>query len=127
MRYSCSKDIYEKYVKNGQEVILLETTKSWNSCQYSSHNIFRKVEHDWKMTYLARTEDTNEASIEWRFDFTAQDLKISSVFINFETKVYENGRISLLFMNENGKLGRDFLQFFPYYNPYEMSCPQIGL
>ncbi|XP_055701462.1 peptide-N(4)-(N-acetyl-beta-glucosaminyl)asparagine amidase isoform X2 [Phlebotomus papatasi] len=102
VRYSCSRDVYEKYVKNGQEVIVLDTTKSWNSCQYSSHNIFRKVEHDWKMTYLARTEDTNEASIEWRFDFTAQDLKISSVFINFETKVYENGRISLLFMNENG-------------------------
>uniref|UniRef100_A0A1B0CRQ6 Peptide-N(4)-(N-acetyl-beta-glucosaminyl)asparagine amidase n=1 Tax=Lutzomyia longipalpis TaxID=7200 RepID=A0A1B0CRQ6_LUTLO len=107
LRYSCSNDVYEKYIKSPQELQVIETFPSWNSCQYASHNIFRKVEHDWKMTYLARTEDTNEASIEWRFDFTAQNLSIASVFINFETKIYENGRISLLFMNENGEIVRD--------------------
>ncbi|GAB0090344.1 Peptide-N(4)-(N-acetyl-beta-glucosaminyl) asparagine amidase [Sergentomyia squamirostris] len=108
LRYSCSKDVYEKYVKSAQDgVKVTEEVKGWNNWQYSSHNIFRKVEHDWKMTYLARTEDTNEASIEWRFDFTPQDLRISSIFINFESKIYESGRISLLFMNENGEIVRD--------------------
>ncbi|XP_059609214.1 peptide-N(4)-(N-acetyl-beta-glucosaminyl)asparagine amidase [Phlebotomus argentipes] len=111
LRYSCSRDVYEKYHKGpGQETRVTESMKAWSTCQYSSRNVFRKVEHDWKMTYLARTEDTSEASIEWRFDFTAQDLRISSVFINFESKVYENGRISLLFMNESGEIVRDVLK-----------------
>lgn len=55
------------------------------------------------MVYLARAEDTDTATIAWKFNFAEQQLIINSVAIKFETKTYENGTVNLQILNEHGE------------------------
>ena len=64
--YSCAKD---EYCRHSQDKAV---TKGFETLLNKIENIFRKVEHDWKMAYLARTEGTNQAEIAWKFDFTGK-------------------------------------------------------
>lgn len=81
----------------------MEKNSNWDHCVYLSKNIFRNDEHDWKMVYLARMEDTDEAFIQWKFDFSTTRLKIKHINIKMETKTYENGVIDVQYLNEKGK------------------------
>lgn len=74
---------------------ILDSTKTWQSYAFRYQNIFRKEERDWKMVYLARSEDTEHAEIEWKFDFSPHQLKIKTATLKFDTKVYESGNIQL--------------------------------
>lgn len=123
LRYSTAKDVYETFLtgewsrKGGenQEINfnnisvpqgtpqILSTSKSWNSRIYSAKNVFRKEEHDWKMVYLARTEGTNEAVIEWKVDVSTRKMTIKDLKLTFDTKVYENASVRVEFVINNGK------------------------
>lgn len=126
LRYSCAKDIYERYLLVVGKLVLRTTdelvrrkfisvrqltgqpvncteVKKWESCHFISSNIFRKEERDWKMVYLARAEDTETATIAWKFNFTDEQLIMDSVAIKFETKTYENGAVDLQILNEHGE------------------------
>jgi peptide-N4-(N-acetyl-beta-glucosaminyl)asparagine amidase len=46
--------------------------KGWSSLVFAYSNIQLKVENDWRMCYLARTEGSTQAFIEWYFDFTGK-------------------------------------------------------
>uniref|UniRef100_U5EUG5 Peptide-N(4)-(N-acetyl-beta-glucosaminyl)asparagine amidase n=1 Tax=Corethrella appendiculata TaxID=1370023 RepID=U5EUG5_9DIPT len=101
LRYSCSQNLYQRFLKeNGTENIITQE-KNWETCHYLSENIFRKLEHDWKMVYLARREGTDNASITWKFDFSKDNLTIKSIKFKCETKSYENSKIEIIFKNEN--------------------------
>lgn len=54
------------------------------------------------MVYLAREEDTDQAEIEWNFDFTTQDnsLNIADISLRFDTKIYEDGNINIRFLHK---------------------------
>lgn len=69
---------------------------------YTVKNVFRKEEHDWKMVYLAREEDTPEAVIEWKFDVSMRKLSIKDVQFKCDSKVYENGRVTWEFQTHAG-------------------------
>ncbi|XP_058463159.1 peptide-N(4)-(N-acetyl-beta-glucosaminyl)asparagine amidase [Malaya genurostris] len=103
VRYSCARDAYERFLKNPSGTVSLETSKGWQSRQFTSENIFRKEEHDWKMVYLARQEGTEEASICWKFDFSIQGLKIQDISITFQTQTYEGASIQITYLMEDGK------------------------
>lgn len=125
VRYSCEANAYERFILVGMTIrnsffdnfsygslfilggsrTITNETKNWESCHFLSSNIFRKEERDWKMVYLARAEDTDTASIAWKFDFSNENLIIDTVSIKFETKTYENGVVDLQILNENGKCG----------------------
>lgn len=95
VRYSCSKDVYERYSYINFKTEIIQTFKTWQSCAYRWENIFRKEERDWKMTYLARDEDAETAEIEWKFDFSDYQLKIKNARLKLDTCTYENGLIEV--------------------------------
>lgn len=101
VRYSCSKDVYERYCRMNAKLEVNQTSKTWQSCAYRWKNIFRKEERDWKMIYLARDEDTERAEIEWKFDFSGFQLKIKSARLKLETSTYENGSIKVQIMHQD--------------------------
>ncbi|XP_005937554.1 peptide-N(4)-(N-acetyl-beta-glucosaminyl)asparagine amidase [Haplochromis burtoni] len=86
IRYSASKDQYCR-VSNGSELI-----QSWSQCAWSTESIFRKVEHDWQMVYLARTEGSPAGGISWKFDFAPAGMKIKSVSIMASSQTYHSGK-----------------------------------
>lgn len=94
LRYSCARDIYEC---SGREKV-----SGWSSLVFSSTNIFRKVENDHKMTYLARTEESETGELKLSFDFS--DLKIKSIDLKFNTNVFDSGVASFEFLNESNKV-----------------------
>ena len=64
IQYNCATDTYRRpHAKRNETEV-----KGWQNLVYECRNIFRKLEHDWNMVYLARTEESTQASISWRFD-----------------------------------------------------------
>ncbi|XP_052872471.1 peptide-N(4)-(N-acetyl-beta-glucosaminyl)asparagine amidase [Anopheles cruzii] len=105
IRYCCATDRYERFLKGSSNRVnerITETSNGWESRQYMSKNIFRKEEHDWKMVYLARTEGTEEASIEWYFDFSVQGLRVKQVELRFGQETYENAKVDLYYIKGDG-------------------------
>lgn len=87
VRYSASKDQYCR-VSNDSEVI-----QSWDQCVWRKESIFRKVEQDWKMVYLARTEGSSTGSISWKFDFAPTGMKIKCVSIMASSQTFHSGKV----------------------------------
>ncbi|CAF4793018.1 unnamed protein product, partial [Rotaria sp. Silwood2] len=61
--------ILDKYFRNGIE----ENKKDgWIDKVYSSSNIQRKIEKDWKMVYLSRKKLNNNGIISWFIQFKSE-------------------------------------------------------
>lgn len=118
MRYCCASNQYERFTKQSNEQIAIENvTEKWQSCAYRWQNIFRKEEKDWKMVYLARAEDTEQAEIEWKFDFSDRKLIIKDVQLKFGHKIYESGEIDIMFLHKGKAFENGFRSI--------LACPQL--
>ncbi|CAG11669.1 unnamed protein product [Tetraodon nigroviridis] len=87
VRYSSVRDEYCR-LSNNCEVI-----QTWDRCLWTKESVFRKVEHDWEMVYLARTEGSAEGRISWKFDLRPAGLKVKSVSITAASQTFESGRV----------------------------------
>ncbi|XP_054462106.1 peptide-N(4)-(N-acetyl-beta-glucosaminyl)asparagine amidase [Anoplopoma fimbria] len=87
VRYSATKDQYCRE-SNNSEVI-----QSWDQCVWSKESVFRKVENDWQMVYIARTEGSSVGKICWKFDFSQAGMKIKSVSIMASSQTFHSGKV----------------------------------
>uniref|UniRef100_UPI0037E912B6 peptide-N(4)-(N-acetyl-beta- glucosaminyl)asparagine amidase n=1 Tax=Semicossyphus pulcher TaxID=241346 RepID=UPI0037E912B6 len=87
VRYSASKDQYCR-VSNDCEVI-----QSWDQCVWRKESVFRNLESDWKMVYIARTEGSSQGQISWKFDFAPAGMKIRSLSIMASSQTFHSGKV----------------------------------
>ncbi|VDL30913.1 unnamed protein product [Hymenolepis diminuta] len=105
LRYSSSLDAYarpyHKEVESNEEEVpsrapnyLTEIfSQGWQSMAMRYKNIFRKVEKDWKMVYIARkqgSESYKEGVIEWVIDLTGTDCCVKDVTLFATMAVFED-------------------------------------
>jgi peptide-N4-(N-acetyl-beta-glucosaminyl)asparagine amidase len=104
VRYSCARNIFERFVDSA----VIDSKKDWKDWLYQSENIFRKVEHDHKMAYLSRTEDSSNGTMQLKFDFA--NFTIKNFDFKFDSKTFESGKIQLEFLDASDNvISRDQL------------------
>nr|CAG4651832.1 EOG090X06HD [Triops cancriformis] len=84
--YSSAMDYYIRHA-DGSRVI------KWQKGVYKYECIDRKVEYDWKMAYLARTEGAAMGSITWRVDVAECGKTIGQVRLVYPYTLYDNASI----------------------------------
>jgi peptide-N4-(N-acetyl-beta-glucosaminyl)asparagine amidase len=95
IKYSCTKDTY---VRETEEVAIV---KGWPKLVFEMQDIFRKVENDWKMVYLARCEGKDVGSITWKFDLGSQGMCVSKLEIKVSDACFENGRVQWMLCSDD--------------------------
>jgi peptide-N4-(N-acetyl-beta-glucosaminyl)asparagine amidase len=75
--------------------------KGWSNCAYRYENVQYKVEHDWKMCYLARKPNTDNSSIEWFFKIHNYE-SFKKIEIKSDSCCYESGIVGVYFVPING-------------------------
>ena len=96
--YNCSKDAYTRGDGTNAEVV-----PGWKSQLFEVKDVFRKVEQDWKKTYLCRVENSLEGTMTWKFDLSGTHKKLRRVQVYFGCQCFENGRVLLALLNDSGK------------------------
>lgn len=88
-----------------------KVTNGWKQCISKCVNIQYKSENDWRMVYLARTEGSQTAFIEWSFDlskFRTIGKHVKKISLKLKSKCFENAKINWsIFCNENLKAESD--------------------
>lgn len=94
IRYSCSRNSFHRVVNSK----IVETADDFTKWCFNVENIFRKVEHDHKMVYLSRTEESTEGSFKLKFDFDG--MKIQSINLKFDRTTFQSGKADLKILDE---------------------------
>ncbi|XP_018425568.1 PREDICTED: peptide-N(4)-(N-acetyl-beta-glucosaminyl)asparagine amidase [Nanorana parkeri] len=87
LQYDIVNDQYTR-VSNGSEVIA-----GWENGAWINESMFRKVENDWKMVYLARREGTSSAKIGWKVECASAGLKVESISVRTSSETFHSGTI----------------------------------
>ncbi|XP_030668109.1 peptide-N(4)-(N-acetyl-beta-glucosaminyl)asparagine amidase isoform X2 [Nomascus leucogenys] len=85
--YDIVKDRYVRVSNNNQ------TISGWENGVWKMESIFRKVETDWHMVYLARKEGSSFAYISWKFECGSVGLKVDSISIRTSSQTFQTGTI----------------------------------
>ncbi|XP_010356309.1 peptide-N(4)-(N-acetyl-beta-glucosaminyl)asparagine amidase isoform X2 [Rhinopithecus roxellana] len=85
--YNIVKDRYIRVSNNNQ------TISGWENGVWKMESIFRKVETDWHMVYLARKEGSSFAYVSWKFECGSVGLKIDSISIRTTSQTFQTGTI----------------------------------
>lgn len=88
IQYSTSRN---KYVRG----VGMEEIAGWENGTFQVKSVFRKEEKDWKFTYLARTEGSEQGFITWKFDLTDSDAVVDTVHVQCSTWLRDTGRVVL--------------------------------
>ncbi|CAD6189724.1 unnamed protein product [Caenorhabditis auriculariae] len=86
LQYSCIKDEYERVGTH-------KTTLGYSTLATSVKNIARKVESDWKKSYLCRSDGAQEGEITWSVDLR-EVKEIKSIRLKFDgISQFESGKV----------------------------------
>ncbi|XP_068092279.1 peptide-N(4)-(N-acetyl-beta-glucosaminyl)asparagine amidase [Hyperolius riggenbachi] len=88
LHYNIVEDQYTR-VSNGNEIIA-----GWENGVWINESMFRKVENDWKMVYLARREGTSSARIAWKIECASVGLRVDSLSVRTHSETFENGKVN---------------------------------
>lgn len=86
----CYNCVINKYLRGFDRKLDIS---DWQSRVASYSSMMRKVERDWKMTYLSRTESASIGSITWQVDLSSCNLVIDSVTIVATSTTFQTGRV----------------------------------
>ncbi|XP_062425323.1 peptide-N(4)-(N-acetyl-beta-glucosaminyl)asparagine amidase isoform X2 [Rhea pennata] len=87
LTYNVVEDSYTRISNNNEKIT------GWEAGVWKAESIWRKVETDWKMVYLARKEGSSSASISWKFECKSVGLKIDNMSIRTSSQTFQSGRI----------------------------------
>ncbi|XP_010131922.1 PREDICTED: peptide-N(4)-(N-acetyl-beta-glucosaminyl)asparagine amidase, partial [Buceros rhinoceros silvestris] len=85
--YNIVEDSYTRISNNHEKI------SGWESGVWKAESVWRKVETDWKMVYLARKEGSSSASISWNFECKSVGLKIDNISVKTSSQTFQSGRI----------------------------------
>ncbi|KAM9187881.1 peptide-N(4)-(N-acetyl-beta-glucosaminyl)asparagine amidase isoform 1-T1 [Dugong dugon] len=85
--YNIVKDGYIRVSENNQAI------SGWENGVWKMESVFRKVETDWNMVYLARTEGSSSAYISWKFECGSVGLKVDSISIRTSSQTFQTGTV----------------------------------
>ncbi|XP_012263597.2 peptide-N(4)-(N-acetyl-beta-glucosaminyl)asparagine amidase [Athalia rosae] len=89
--YTASSD---EYILTDSSKRILQKQMGWEKGIHEvSGGMFRKVENDWKMVYLARSPDNECGKIEWSFELSDSSCEIDEVNFRAITAVFSNASI----------------------------------
>ncbi|XP_021534482.1 peptide-N(4)-(N-acetyl-beta-glucosaminyl)asparagine amidase isoform X2 [Neomonachus schauinslandi] len=96
--YNVVKDSYVRVSNNNH------TISGWENGVWKMESIFRKVETDWNMVYLARREGSSYAYISWKFECGSVGLKVDSISIRTSSQTFQTGTIQWKLRSETAQV-----------------------
>ncbi|XP_031796235.1 peptide-N(4)-(N-acetyl-beta-glucosaminyl)asparagine amidase [Sarcophilus harrisii] len=87
LTYNPVDDCYVRVSSNNDKI------SGWESGVWKMESVFRKVETDWKMVYLARKEGSSSGYISWKFECGSVGLKIDTISIRTSSQTFASGKI----------------------------------
>lgn len=92
LQYNIVKDIYHVVHNDGT---ILEQKSGWQEgISTTDGGIFRKVESDWKMVYLARSPQAQRGCIKWTFEITNPELYLEMFSLKTRSEVFHEASVS---------------------------------
>ncbi|KAL6429024.1 hypothetical protein ACFW04_008076 [Cataglyphis niger] len=92
LRYNIVKDIYHVVHNDGT---ILEQKSGWQEgTNTTDGGIFRKVENDWKMVYLARSPQAQHGCIKWIFEIANSELYLETFKLKTKSEVFHGASVS---------------------------------
>ncbi|KAJ7415446.1 Peptide-N(4)-(N-acetyl-beta-glucosaminyl)asparagine amidase [Willisornis vidua] len=85
--YNIVDDSYTRISNNSEKI------SGWEAGVWKAESIWRKIETDWKMVYLARKEGSSSASVSWKFECKSVGLKIDNISVRTSSQTFQSGRI----------------------------------
>ncbi|KAJ7322491.1 hypothetical protein JRQ81_018778 [Phrynocephalus forsythii] len=87
LRYNIVKDYYTRVSNNNEEIA------GWEKGVWKMDSMWRKIEPDWEMVYLARKEGSLSANIAWKFECGSVGLKIEDISVRTSSQTFQSGRV----------------------------------
>ncbi|XP_012235870.2 peptide-N(4)-(N-acetyl-beta-glucosaminyl)asparagine amidase [Linepithema humile] len=92
LRYNIVKDVY--YIMKNDGTIFEQRSEWLEGLHTAEGGIFRKVEDDWKMVYLARSPQTERGRIKWIFETKNSELCLETFSLKATSEVFHGATVS---------------------------------